>query len=231
MMNARALVICGCGIALLGQPVRAQEFSRYRSFDMESTLAAVSASTGVAVSEAKTVHEHPALLQNLEWRPSRWNAGTIASTDPVERMAFSFYDDRLYRIVVDYGHDRTDGMTDGDVIEAISATYGAPLRASPRARSRVASEVEAESGTPVARWGDRDHAIVLYRTSSYGQALRLVVTVLPIEGLARKAETQAVRLEAQDAPRRESVRLKKEHADGAAAAQKARIANKKGFEP
>lgn len=232
MMNARTVAICAFAVALLGQRVDAQEFSRYRTFDLGASLASVSASAGVAASEVKTLHERPSVLQDLEWRPSRWNAETAsASTDPVEQMVFSFYDDRLFRIVVDYGHDGTTGMTNADLIEAISAIYGAPLVRSARAPARLPSEVETASGTVVARWGDREHAIVLYRTSSYGEALRLIVTALPIDALARKAESQARRLDERDAPSRELARQKKERADGLAAAEKARVANKKVFLP
>ena len=227
-MNARTVTICAFGIALLGQRLDAQELSRYRTFDLGATLASISTSTGVAASEAKTLHERPALLQNLEWRPSRWNTGTTtASTDPVEQMVFSFYNDRLFRIVVDYDHDGTDGMTNADLIEAISAIYGAPLAKSPRVAPRVPSEVEADSGEAVARWGDSEHTIVLYRTSSYGQALRLIVTALPVDALARKAESQARRLDEREAPSREIARQKQEQA----AAEKARVANKKVFLP
>ena len=232
MMKARTVTICAFGLALLSQRVDAQEFSRYRTFDLGADLASISTSTGVAASEAKTVYQRPAVLQDLEWRPSRWNTGTaIASTDPVEQMVFSFYDDRLFRIVVDYGHDGTDGMTDADLIEAISAIYGAPLAKPPRTTARVPSEVEAASGAAVARWGDSQHAIVLYRTSSYGQALRLIVTALPVDALARKAESQAKRLDEREAPSREIARQKKQRADGLAAAEKARVANKKVFLP
>ena len=234
MMNVRTVAICAFGIAFLGQRVSAQEFSRYRTFDLGASVASVSTSTGVVASEVKTLHERPAVLQNLEWRPSRWTTGTAsttASTDPVERMVFSFYDDRLYRIVVDYRHDGTEGMTNADVIEAISAVYGEPLAKSARSPARVPSEVEAESGAAVARWGDSEHGIVLYRTSSYGEALRLIVTALPVDALARKAASQARRLDEREAPSREIARQKKERADGLAAAEKARVANKKVFLP
>jgi len=227
-MSARTVAVCAFGIALLGRRLDAEEFSRYRTFDLGASVVSISTSTGMAASEAKTLHERPAMLQDLEWRPSRWNTGTTtASTDPVRQMVFSFYNDRLFRIVVDYDHDSTDGMTNADLIEAISAIYGTPLPKSPRAAPRAASEVEADSGTAVARWGDSEHAIVLYRTSSYGEGLRLIVTALPLDALARKAESQARRLDEREAPSRDIARQKQEQA----AAEKARVANKKVFLP
>ena len=144
-------------------------------------------------------------------------------------MVFSFYDDQLFRIVVDYGSDGTEGMKDSDLIEAISAIYGAPLGRSSRGMSRVPSEVEANSGASVGRWGDAEHSIVLYRSSSYRPTWRLIVTALGVEGLARTADARARRLDDREAPQREIARQKKEQSDGRAAAEKARTSNKKLF--
>jgi hypothetical protein len=232
MMNTRALTIGAVAVALLGARLDAQEFSRYRTFELGGNLASVLTSTGAPALEVKTLHESPVLLRNLEWRPSRWTAGTATATnDPVERMVFSFYEDQLFRIVVDYGHDATEGMRDADLIEAIAAVYGAPLPKSPRAAARVASDVDTDSGAVIARWGDAEHGIVLYRTSTYGTAWRLTVTALPLDALARKAEARAVQLDAQAAPRREVARQKQERADLLAVAEKTRVANKKIFRP
>jgi hypothetical protein len=95
----------------------------------------------------------------------------------------------------------------------------------------VASQIEVESGLPVTRWGDAQHAVVLYRTSSYRETFRLIVTEPALDDLARTATIRAMRLDEQDAPRREIARQKKERDDSRAVAEKARIANKGGFRP
>jgi hypothetical protein len=197
-----------------------------------SDLASVSTLAGVASSEAKIVHQRPAVLQDLRWRPSRWIVGSTArSTDPVEEILFSFFNDQLFRIVVDYGRERTEGMTHADMIEAVSTVYGTPLPRTSRPAARAASRFEIESGSPVARWGNTEHAAVLYQTSSYGAAFRLIVTDTRLDDLARKAEIQALRLDDLEAPSREIARQKKERDDGQAAAAKARITNKDVFRP
>ena len=229
-MHARTLAICAFGIVFSAVGLEGQGLSQYRNFELGSDLASVATLAGVASSDAKTIHQRPAVLQDLEWRPARWNVGsTAASTDPVEQIVFSFYNDQLFRAVVDYAHDRTEGMTDADMIEANSATYGTPVKRI--AGTRVASPVEVESGLAVARWGVDGRAVVLYRTSSYREVFRLIVTDPALDDLARKATTQAVRLDAQEAPNREITRLKKERDDGRAAAEKARVANKAVFRP
>jgi hypothetical protein len=231
MMIARTFAICAFGMVFLTHGLEAQGPAQYRHFSLGSDLASVSTLAGVAASEAKTIHERPAVLQDLEWRPSRWVLGsTAASTDPVEQIVFSFYNDQLFRVVVDYGRSRTEGMTDADMIEAISVLYGTPVNRIP-GTARVASRVETESGSPVARWGDANHAAVLYRTSSYRNAFRLIVNDSPLQDLARKAQTEAMRLDQQEAPRREIARQQKERDDGRAAAEKARIENKESFQP
>jgi hypothetical protein len=230
MMYARSLAIC-LGIVCSTHALEGQGPSHYRDFSFGSDLASVSDLAGVPASKAKTIHQRPAVLQDLEWRPSRWNVGSsAASTDPVEQIVFSFYNDQLFRVVVDYAHDRTEGMTDADMIEAISTVYGTPVKRIPGA-IRAASQLEVESGLPVARWGDTEHAVVLFRTSSYREVFRLIVTEPALDDLARKATLQAMRLDEQDAPRREIARQKKERDDNRAAADKARTANKGGFRP
>jgi hypothetical protein len=121
-------------------------------------------------------------------------------------------------------------MTGADMLDAICAVYGVPVKQT-LGPARVTSQVEAASGSPVARWRDQDHTVVLYRTSSYRGAFRLIVMDTALERLAQKATIQAVQLDEQEAPRREVARLKQEQDEGRAAAEKARIANKKVFRP
>jgi hypothetical protein len=231
MMILRTLAIGLIGIALSPSLPEAQGHSQYRDFQLGSNLAAVSTLAGVAPSEATTQHRRPAILQDLEWRPPYWTTGTTArSTDPVERIAFSFFNDQLFRVVVDYSRERTEGMTNADMIEAISADYGAPVKRLPGAVG-VMSVVEAESGPQVARWGDADHRVVLYRTASYRQTFRLIVTATVLDDLARKAVTEAVRLDQREAPSRELARQKQDREDARTAEEKARVANKGTFRP
>ena len=230
-MNARAVAICAFALAVAPHRLDGQDLAQYRNFALGSDLAAVSDHAGVAASEAKTIHERPAVLQDLEWRPARWTGGSTAvSTDPVEQILFSFYNNQLFRIVVDYSNERTEGMTQADMIEALSAVYGTPVKHMVGA-GRVASRVEIESGKPVARWGDAQYPVVLYQTSSYRETFRLIITAAALDDLARKALAQAVRLDEQDAPQREIARQKKERDDGRAVAEKARAANKAAFRP
>lgn len=231
MLNARTLAICALGIACSTPALQGQSLSRYRNFELKSDMASVAALAAVPVSTARVIHQRPALLQELEWRPSRWISGsTVASTDPVERIFFSFYNDQLFRVVVDYGNAQTAGLTAPDMIQAISAVYGTPLLPSTRV-ARVPSRLDIESGSAISRWGDSEHAVVLYQTTSYNSSYRLVVTDIRLDDLARTATSQAVQLDDKEAPAKEVARQKKEKEDGVAAAEKARATNKEVFRP
>lgn len=232
MTSARIVGVCVLALVCSARSLEAQSLSHYRNFELGSDLASVSIVTGVAATEAKTTHERPALLQELEYRPSYWTAGSNAttSTDPVEQIAFGFYNDQLFRIVVDYSRERTEGMTDADLVEAISAVYGPVLHLTSRGRGAAPAQLENELGPPVAQWGDSQHSIVLYPASSYG-TFQLIVTDLRLADLARKAAMQAVRLDDQEAPQREIARQQKERDDKQAAAAKARAVNRGAFQP
>jgi hypothetical protein len=232
MTNARTLTMIACGIVCLTCEVDGQGLSQYRNFALGSNVASVSALASVDPAEAKTIHQRPAVLQDLEWRLPRWVDGsTTNSVDPVEQIRFSFYNDQLFRVVVDYGEDRTQGMTPADMIEGISSIYGPPLPRSSRVTGGAASQLETESGSMVARWGDGEHRVALYHTFSYSAAYRLIVADAHLDDLARKAATQAGRLDNQEAPAREIARQKKEREDVRVAAAKARAANKGAFRP
>ena len=150
----------------------------------------------------------------------------------VKQIVFSFYDDQL--------EDRSTttatnaGMTDTDMIDAISTAYGPVSKPSVKpalTKSRTAaSDLEEKSGTPVARWADTDHSVVLYR-SSYAQGFQLVVASPKLDALARTAEAQAIRLDEREAPQLEIVRQKKEVEAARVAKEKARLANKAVFRP
>jgi hypothetical protein len=231
MMNARTIAIGALGTVLLTHGLEGQGLKQYRNFELKSDLAAVSTLVGVPPSEARLIHQRPAVMQDLDWRPSRWIAESNQnSTDPVEQMRFSFYNNQLFRIIVDYGYDQTEGMTDADMMDAITSIYGTPVKRT-AAAVRVATRVEVESGSPLARWGDPSHGVVLYRNSTYRRTFRLIVTDPVLDDLARKADSQAVRLDEQEAPSREIARQKQAADDGRSAAEKARVVNKGVFRP
>jgi hypothetical protein len=222
-----AIGVLGILFATTGT-VRAQSPTQYRDYELGSSVASVSALAGVKVSDAKIVHERPALIQDLEWRrPLAF--GDVGAKDPVEQIVFNFYNDRLFKLVIEYDRHRTEGMTDADMIEAISALYGTATHSSPK-NARVIPVMAADPGTRIAAWGDADYSAVLYK-SSYAAGYRMIVTAIELDTLARVADAQAVKLDERDAPRLAIAKQKKEDADLVAAQEKARVMNKTTFRP
>jgi hypothetical protein len=140
-----------------------QDLSRYREFQLMNLLA-VAKQADVEPSEARVIHQRPALIQELEWR-LRGSLSSSSRPDPVSEVLFSFYNGELFRMVVNYDRHRTEGLTDEDMIEAISLKYGPAIR--PEAKIILFSSVQVynDSEKVIARWEDRQYLFDLFRTS------------------------------------------------------------------
>lgn len=212
----------------------AEELTRYRGFDLGSDVFSVSAHAKVLASETKVLHQRPAVIELLEWRPPYVLTGSTMVSDPVRRVAFTFYEHQLSKIVVDYDRERTAGMTAGDIMDALAATYGPPMKRVANKLTTDASRIEEETGELLAQWENAHSCVVLLRsTDMYGQAarFRLVVTSPRLDKLRRTAVAEAIRLDEREAPQREIARRKKEAEDSRATDEKARDANKAAFRP
>ena len=229
MVSLRAVAVGVIGVMSVSAAVQAQTGGHYRDFRLGGDVASISALVGAKASDAKTLHTRPALLQDLEWqRPFRLSDGK--PIDPVQRIAFSFYNDQLFRLVVEYDRDRTEGLTDADMIEALSTMYGTPAASPVKAARAALPAVDTACGTKVAGWGTDEYTAVLCR-ASYGTGFKVVVTSLRLSALAKAADAQALQLDERDAPQRELARQKKEADDVQASQEKARRANKPAFKP
>jgi hypothetical protein len=227
--RARTLAIVALAVIFV-QAVDGQDRTRYRDYQLGNGLSSVAALAKVSPTEAKIVHRRPAIIQELEWRSPYVMSGSAgAVNDPVQRIVFSFYDDQLFKLVIRYDRQRTNGLTDADMIEAISRTYGAALlQPTPKGVSAGASG--ADLGSPIAQWGEADFSVGLYR-SSFASEFLVVVASPRLETLARAATEEAVRLDEREAPQREIDRRQKEAEDSRTSQEKARTANKATFRP
>jgi hypothetical protein len=227
-MNRTRPFVIAVGLILGGQLAVAQDMPRYRSYVLESSLDAVVLASGARAADAKTLHERPATIQQLEWRaPYVDFRNTLA--DPVRAITFTFYNDALYQVIVNYDRARTEGLTNGDIIESLSAAYGAPILAS--ARTRTSPPVEALlDSVVVARWENADSLLTLIR-ESYTPEFQLILVSKSLSARARTAVREAVRLDAIEAPRRQAAQREKEAGDATAARDKTRVVNKAAFRP
>ncbi len=207
-------------------PGAVADFSRYRDFQFGMDLLAVAKQAGMKPSEAKVIHQRPAVIQELEWQP-RGFAGSSAEVDSVKGVLFSFYNGELFRMVVNYDRYKTEGLTAEDVIAVISAQYGTAT--TPDAEI-IFPSLYHETVKILARWEDSRYSLSLVR-SSYQPSFGMVVLSKRLDALAEAAATEALRLDQQEAPQREIERNKREDDDKRIQQEKARRVNKPGFRP
>jgi len=213
---------------LSGPTVFAQDLSRYRDFVLESSVDAVAAASGVRATEAQTLHERPAKIQELQWRAPYVNPASPAA-DPVREVAFTFFNDALYQVVVTYNRDRTQGLTNDDIIQSLSASYGAPGLKSAITRTGLPVGALLENNV-LAQWNTAVSSLTLLR-DTYSPEFKLVLSSKSLTAPAQSAIREAIRLDALDAPRLEEEQRKKEVADTDAARDKTRSTNKGAFRP
>ena len=210
-------------------PVGAADLGSYRQFTIRASTADVIARTGAAERDVKTLHERPALLQELSWRPRYVIGRNSTDRDSVATIVFSFIDNQLFRMAIDYERSRTEGLTKEDMITSLSAIYGPRSTQPAPAASRPAFD-SLDPPTVIATWRQGDATLTLNQ-SAYSGGFSLIITSIALEALARKAQATAVTMDAREAPAREAARAK-EQADAArAAAEKTRTANKDTFKP
>ena len=215
-------------VVLASWPVAAADLDTYREFKIGSSTADVIARTGATQRDVKTLHERPALLQELSWRPRYATGANASDRDSVASVVFSFIDNQLFRMVIDYDRGSTEGLTKEDMIASLAAKYG------PRSTQRpVALRPEFDTlvtPTVIATWRQGDATLILTQ-STYGNGFGVVITSNPLEALARKAQATAVTMDAREAPAREAARAKQQADAARAAADKTRTTNKAAFKP
>jgi hypothetical protein len=227
-MNRTSFLVLAVSLVLSGRMASAQDMSRYRVYALESSLDSVIAATRSRPADAKTLHERPARIQEWEWRAPYVGSGD-ALADPVRAIAFTFYDDALYQVIVHYDPDRTEGLTNKDIIESISGTYGSPVLASARTATSPPSEAVPDS-IVLARWESAESRLTLIRGLDRPE-FQLMLVSKPLSTRARRAIREATRLDVIEAPRREAEQRKKEAGDASAARAKTRTTNKAAFRP
>jgi hypothetical protein len=234
MITTRTCTILIGVLSLTAPLLHAQDLGRHRDMSLGSNVAAVAGAHGLSSKAVKNVHERPALIQNLEWRSQRFLGESSTANDPLNDITFSFYNDQLFRIVANYDRVRTEGLTDADLIEAMTTAYGQPRPLQPARTAKrspqSARNAYADDEQVIARWEDAESAVTLLRTR-YPAAVKLVVISKRLASLAQSAEVEAERLDRFEAPGREAARLRQEADDTRVSGEKARPANKAVFKP
>ena len=227
---SRSLPRCGLTavcVVFAVSTVSADDFSRYREFTLGSSVAAVTSVTRIAERDLKTIHSRPALVQEVTWQPRYMTGLPVADRASINEMVFGFVDDQLFQMTVSYERSRTTGLTNADMIAALSERYGTPM--APSVRPRATSEA-LDIAAVIAEWRQTDAHIVLRRTL-YNDSFSLVITSLSLDAVARKARASAVAMDTREAPEREAALAKKRADEQRHAEEQARTTNRELFRP
>ena len=204
-------IVVSLSMILLSAPlIFGQDLSKYRTFSLGTSLAELTKQVGPYSHWTTLIHKRPAAIQELTF----WTLNSSRSpvgVEPVSQILFSFYDGELYRIVVTYDRDATKGLTDDDMVQAVSARYGAATRLYPEINLPT-YDMFASTETVIARWEDSQNSVNLFRSSNQSPIL-LAVFSKRLDARAKAAIIESEKLDKldkQEAPQVEIGRLKKE---------------------
>jgi hypothetical protein len=210
MKIMRCLVVF-VAMALFSAPaIHGQDLSKYRTFSFGATLPDLAKQVDAKPADATVVHEHPALIEELTWRPTQPLNATLRA-EPVQKVLFSFYNGTLYRMLVTYDIPATKGLTDEDMIKVVSAQYGPATR--PVADVSFPTEPSyRKTERVIARWEDSQYSFNLLR-SYWSNAFEIVMFAKQMDAQAGISIAESVKLEQQQAPQKQAAQVAKEAND------------------
>ena len=210
-----------------GSLLSATDLSAYREFHLGSSPADVAKLARMESSAAKLVSSRPERIEELDWNVNRFEP-PAAGSDSVNEIRFRVYNGNLFEMMVRYDRDRTTGLTDADMTEALSGVYG-------QAVAPVTKEMSFNAGYDstvrvIAQWDDPQTLVSLVGLS-YGGGFGVIVSSKPTLALARKALAESERLDRMEAPQKALDLKARMDAEVAARDEKSRLVNKPGFRP
>ena len=108
MIRLRNVAISVFGAVITAAPTYSQDLSRYREFQLGTNLPAVAKQIRVKPSDAKVIHERPAVIQESGMADSLH--GLFAALGLGWKYSFQILQRELYRLVVTYDRERTEGL-------------------------------------------------------------------------------------------------------------------------
>jgi hypothetical protein len=214
MKMMRNMVVALSLILLSAPLIFGQDLSKYRTFSLGTSLAEVSKQVGPYSHYTTLIHPRPAAIQELTFwtlNSSRPRVGVY----PVSQILFSFYNGELYRIVVTYDRYDIEGLTDDDMIQAVSARYGKATSLYPESSffptnyldgstdevipSFFTSDSYRSADRVIARWEDSQNSVNLFRSTSRN-SFGLAVSSRRLDAQAEAAIFEFEKIEKREAP-------------------------------
>jgi hypothetical protein len=214
MKTMRNIVVALSLILLSAPMISGQDLSKYRTFSLGTSLAELSKQVGPYSHYTTLIHQRPAAIQELTFwtlHSSRSRVGVY----PVSQILFSFYNGELYRIVVTYDRGDTEGLTDDDMVQAVSARYGTATRLYPEINFLptnyldgstdkvipffLTSDPNRSADRVIARWEDSQNSVNLFRSTSRN-SFGLAISSRRLDAQAEAAIFEFEKLEKREAP-------------------------------
>jgi hypothetical protein len=224
MTIIRNLMFCLGALLLLAPAPRAQDLSKYRGFSLGTSLDDVLKLSVQRLSDVKTIHAQPMLLQELTWWPPS-TSGSSSHSDSVEEILFFFSNGALYKMSVTYDRSSTEGLSAADMVKSISLKYGPPASVESVIDPAMDSLYNTKPGS-LASWEDLQYSCHLVRTP-FSDQFGLLIYSKRANAEAEIGIAEGVKLEAQERPEKEADEKKKEAADLEVTREK----NQKSFRP
>ena len=206
MKMTRSVVVLLAMLLFSVPLIHGQDLSEYRNFSFGMTLADLSKKIDEKPADATVMHERPALIQELTWRP-RQSHDSPRPAEPVQNILFSFYNGTLYRMLVTYNGSAIEGLTDEDMIQIVSAKYGAATR--PIANVNFPTEPSfRKTERVIARWEDSQYSFNLLR-GYWSDTFEILMFTKQLDSQAGSSIAESLKLEEQEAPQKEAARITK----------------------
>ena len=193
--SIRRVVVAWLCIATSTSLLGAQSRHDYRTYRMGDDPLSIARLLGVP-PPADAVSGVVGPVRELRWRAQRVRPGDTPSGDPVALLVFSFYEDQLFRIVIDYSTERTEGMTEADMVAAVSSIYGPPAKRTDPPNP-VGLHPQRPADSVVAQWIDGELRVALLAVREQS-AFRVIVASVPLEHRARGVGAHEASADLQD---------------------------------
>jgi hypothetical protein len=227
-MQFVALVTLTCTIALAAPALAAESvLAHYRGVTLGESVTVIVDRLKLVAADVKVVHERPELIQELTWRPRPMMSGANHQPDSVSEIILTFRGGHLARIAVLYDRVRTQGLTNADLLEAMTGAYGTSMLIG--TPTQPASGLVADRQV-IGRWEDAETLLVLWR-EQFPNRVGLVITSIESDAAFQHAITEGVRLHAAEGPARDLARRTAEAAAIQIRDEKIRKDNKTAFKP
>ena len=200
-MNIIRKSVISLGLVLLATPViSGQDLSRYRKFVLGTSLAAISKEVGQDERQATLISQSPALIQEMTY----WQVDTsdsLGRMEPISHITLDFYNGALYRIVVVYDEKAVEGLTEEDMVKAISARYGPGVRLYPEI-DFPSNDGYSSPEKVIARWDDSENSVNFFRSTG-PESFGLAVFSKRLNAQAEAAIVESAKLAQEQAPQKE----------------------------